>query len=192
MAQMLAMVCNEHKNDWDAHLPHVEYAYNNSVSAATGLAPNEVHIGRLRRLPLTVFNRSYGGGHQSLDRDHLAYCDLARERQQHAYELVREQHALTVARVNGRNSTLSDALLRRPKYMAGGWVWVYNTAAGIRQGLHKGVDNKVFKEKLSLNWIGPFKIVAVGPSPAATQPDGRPLGDKLLYLDLPSNLSACC
>ena len=26
MAQMLAMVCNEHQNDWDVHLPHVEYA----------------------------------------------------------------------------------------------------------------------------------------------------------------------
>ena len=42
MAQMLAMVCNEHQNDWGVHLLHVEYAYNNSVSAATGLAPNEV------------------------------------------------------------------------------------------------------------------------------------------------------
>ena len=80
MAQMLAMVCNEHQNDWDIHLPHVEYAYNNSVSAATGLAPNEVHIGRLPRLPLSVFDRSYGGAHQSLDRDQLAYCDLARDR----------------------------------------------------------------------------------------------------------------
>ena len=45
--QMLAMVCNERLTDWDIHLPHVESAYNNSVSAATGLAPNEVHIGRL-------------------------------------------------------------------------------------------------------------------------------------------------
>ena len=151
MAQMLAMVCNEQQNDWDAHLPHVEYPNNNSVSAATGLAPNEVHIGRLPRLPLAIFDPSYGGAHQSLDRDHLAYCDLARERQQRAYELVREQHALTVTRVNGRISTLSDALLRRPKYVAGGWVWVYDTAATIRQGMRKGVDNKVFKEKLSLN-----------------------------------------
>ena len=114
MAQMLDMVCNEHQNDWDVHVPHVEYAYNNSVSAATGLAPNEVHIGRLPRLPLTVFDRSYGGIHQNLDRDQLVYCDLARERQQRAYELVREQHALTVARLNGRNSALSDALLRAP------------------------------------------------------------------------------
>ena len=112
---MLAMVCNEHLNDWDAHLPHVEYAYNNSVSAATGLVPNEVHIERLPRPPLAIFDRSYGGAHQNLDGDHLAYCDFVRERQQRAYELVREQRALTVARVNGRNSTLSDALLRRPK-----------------------------------------------------------------------------
>ena len=36
---MLAMVCNEHQNDWDVHLPHVEYAYNNSVSAARASPP---------------------------------------------------------------------------------------------------------------------------------------------------------
>ena len=55
MALMLAMVGNELQNDWDLYLPHVESAYNNSASAATGLAPNEVHIGPLPRLPLTVF-----------------------------------------------------------------------------------------------------------------------------------------
>ena len=189
MAQMLDMVCNEHQNDWDVHLPHVEYAYNNSVSAATGIAPNEVHVGRLTRFPLAVFDRSHGGTLQRLDRDHLAYCDFAHERQQQAYELVREQHALTVARINGRNSTLTDALLGRPKYVAGGWVWVYNTADTTRQGLCKGADNKVLKEKLSLNWICSFKIIPVGPSPAHNLPDGRPLGDKLLHLDLPSNMS---
>ena len=137
---------------------------------------------------LTVFNRSYGDAHQNLDRDQLAFCNLARERQQRAYELVLEQHALTVARVNGRNSALSDALLHRSKYTAGGWVWVYNIAATIRQGLRKGADNKVLKEILSLNWTGPFKIIAVGPSSATSNPDGLPLGDKLLYLGLPSNL----
>ena len=122
VAQMLAMFCNEYQNDWDTHFPHVEHAYNNFVSAATDLAPDEVHIGRSPRLPLTVFDRSYGGAHQSLDRDRLVYCDFARERQQRAYELVREQHALTVARVNRRNSTLSVALFCRPNYVASGWV----------------------------------------------------------------------
>ena len=182
------MVCNEHQNDWDVHFPHFEYAYNNSVSAATGLAPNVVHLGRLPRLPITVFDRSYGGAHQSLDRDQLAYCDLARERQQRAYELVREQHALTVTRINSRNSALSDAF-SRPKYVAGGWVWIYNAAATIRQGSRENADYKVVKKKLSLNWTGPFEILSVGPCLATDTPDGRPLGDKLLYLDLPTNLS---
>ena len=77
MAQMLAMVVNERQDDWDLQLPHVEFAYNNSVSAATGLAPNEVHMGRLPRLPLTVFERTGVAGHQSLAGEHLAYCDLA-------------------------------------------------------------------------------------------------------------------
>ena len=69
MAQMLAMVVCERQDDWGAHLPHVEFAYNDSVSAATGLDPNEVHMNRLLRLPLTVFEHPYARGHQSLARD---------------------------------------------------------------------------------------------------------------------------
>ena len=106
MAHMLSMVVNERQNDWDTHLPHAESAYNNSVSAATSLAPNEVHMGRLPRMPLTVFELPNAGGHQSLARDQLAHCDLAKDRQQRAYELVREQHVLTVTRIEGRNSAL--------------------------------------------------------------------------------------
>ena len=65
MAQMLAMVVNELQNNCGEQLPHVEFAYNNSVSATTGLAPNEVHMGRLPRLPLTSFERTGVAGHQS-------------------------------------------------------------------------------------------------------------------------------
>ena len=66
MAQMLAMVVNEQQDDWDLQLPHVEFAHNNLVSAATGLAPNEVRMSRLPRLPVTVFERTGVAGHQSL------------------------------------------------------------------------------------------------------------------------------
>ena len=90
MAQMLVMVVNELQDDWDVHLPHVEFAYNNSVSAGTGLAPNEVHMNRLPRLSLTIFEHHYAQGHQSLACDHLEYCDLAADRQRCAYALVRE------------------------------------------------------------------------------------------------------
>ena len=153
MAQMLAMAANERQDDWDVHLPHVELYYNNSVSAATGLAPNEVHImNRLPRLPLTIFEHHYARGHQSLARDHLEYCDLAADRQRRAYALVREQHALNVSRVERRNSALFDTLKQLSIYTIGGWVWVCNTTATICQGAKSGTEAKVLKEKLSLNW----------------------------------------
>lgn len=74
------MVVNERQNDWGAHLPHVEFAYNSSISTATGLAPNELYIGRLPRFPLTIFEGPHGGRHQSLYRDQLIHCDLATDR----------------------------------------------------------------------------------------------------------------
>lgn len=41
----------KNQNDWDVHLSHVGVAYNNPVSAATGLAPNGNLINYLPRPP---------------------------------------------------------------------------------------------------------------------------------------------
>ena len=169
-------------DDWDAQLPRVEFTHNNSVSAATGLAHNEVHMGRLPCLPLTVFDRSGVACHQSLARDHLAYCDLAR--QQHANDIVREMHSLTVSRVKRRKSALSNALRQVPNFVVGNWVWLCNTASTICQGTKAGTDAKVHKTKFAPNWTRPCKILAVGPCSSSDTPDGTPLWDKLLYLDL--------
>ena len=117
---MLAPVVNELKNNWGEELRHVEFACNSSVRAATSLAPNEVHMGRLPRLPLTIFERNGVTGCQSLARDHFAYCDLVTDRQQRAYDIVREHHALAVSRVECRNSALSDALRPVLKFAVGG------------------------------------------------------------------------
>ena len=127
-------------------------------------------------------------GHKRLARDQLEYVDLAADRQRRPYALVRKHHALNVARAKHRNSVLSDGLRQLPIFAMGGWVWTYNTLATTRQGTKAGTDSKVLKAKLSLNWTGPFKILAVGPSPAEATPDGRPLASKLLFLDLPNDM----
>ena len=150
MAQMLAMVVVEQQDDWDLRLPHVEFASNNSVNAATGLASNEIHMGRLLRLSLAVFERKGMSGHQSLARDHLAYCDLATDGQQRAYDIVRKPHALTVFRVTCRNSALAGALRPTPKFVVGGWAWVYNSASIIRQHVKANTDARVLKAKFAL------------------------------------------
>ena len=141
---MLAMVRNDRHDGWDVHLQHVELAYNNFVSAATRLAPNEVHMNHAPCLLLSVFEHHYA-------RYHLEYWDLAADRKRRANALFREQHALTVSRVECRNSALSNAFKQLPTYTVGGWVWVYNTVATIRLGAEAGTDATVFKEKLSLH-----------------------------------------
>ena len=111
---------------------------------------------------------------------HLAYYDVATDRQQHAYDVIREHHALTVSRVERRNSAPSDVLRAVLKFPAGGWVWTYNTAATIRQGAKTDTDAKVLKAKLSRNWTCTYKTPSVGPCTTADTLDGSPLGDKLL------------
>ena len=127
-------------------------------------------------------------GHQNLARDHLAYCDLATARQERANDIVRAHHALTVSRVNRRNSALADALHPAPNFATGGWAWVYDSDFTILQGVKANTDAKVLKAKLALNWTGPYKILAASPCSAAETPDNSPLGSNLLYLDLPSDL----
>ncbi|CAB1099587.1 unnamed protein product [Ectocarpus sp. CCAP 1310/34] len=189
MAQMLAVVGNEQQNDWDVHLPHIEFAYNDSVNQSTGLPRNEIHIGRIPRLLLSVFDHPTVGGDQSVARDQLEYCNLAVHRQRWAYELVREYNALNILPVERRISSLLDAIHKLPHFTVGGWAWVYSTAATIRQGVQKGTDQQVLKAKFAPSWTGPYKVFAVGPASADATPDGRPLARKLLYLDLPSDLS---
>ena len=55
-------------------------------------------------------------------------------------------------------------------------------------GCEGEADAKVLQAKLALTWMGPYKVVAVGPCSAAETPDGSPLGRNLFYLDLPSDL----
>ena len=141
-------------------------------------------MGRLPRLPLTIFEGTGVAGHQSLAHDHLAHCDLT-DRQQRAYDIVREHHAVTISGVECRNSALSHALRPVPECAVGGWVWVYSTTAAIRMGAKTDTDAKVLKAKLSFNCTGPYKALAVGPCTPAGTPDGSRLGDKLLHWDLP-------
>ena len=183
---MLSMVVNDRQNNWNLHLSHVMLSYNNSVNAATGLSPNELHLGRYPRLPITVFERHTFDGHQGLDQDQMSYHALARARQRKAFTLVREQHAINASRIERSNTALYNLMHKRPTWKVGDWVWVYNSQSTIRQGTDRSANETALKTKLSLNWTGPFKILTVGPS--SSSPDGKPVGDKLLYLDLPRDL----
>lgn len=58
-------------------------------------------------------------------RNHVEHGD----RQRRVHALVREQHTLTVSRMERHNSALSDAI-----HIVCSWVWTYNNVATTRQG----------------------------------------------------------
>ena len=65
---------------------------------------------------------------------------------------------------------------------------MYNAAVTIRQRAKPDTDAKVLKAKFSLNWTGPYKLLAVAPCSSVNTPDGSRLGAKLLPLDLPFDM----
>ena len=188
MAQMLAMAVNERQDDWDLRHPHVEFAYNNSVTAATGLELNEVHTGRLPRLLLTVFERTGVAGHPRLAHDHLAYFDFATNRQHSVDCTVRKHHASPFL---GLITETPPSPTRCVRHLNLAWVVGHgykNPASTVRQGVKANMDAEVVKAKRAVNWTGPYKVRAVDPCSSADTLDSSPLGENLLYLDLPSDL----
>lgn len=173
---MLAVSVDERQHDWGIVLPDIEFASDNSVNQATDLVPNEIHTGRLPRLPLSLFDLPAVSGHQCMKRDQLVYYNLAVDRQRYGYSLVREYRRSKFVKIHSNP----------PVFEVGNWVWVYsNSAATIRQEAIKSTVNLVLKAKFSLPLTIPSQILAVGLAPASNTPDDHPLERNRLYLDLP-------
>ena len=115
LCQMLSYLVVDNQSNWDESLPHAISAHNNNVSRGTGLAPNEVHIGRYPRMPMTILEGRGVRGHQGLKADQLDYLQLMRERQVKAYELVRQEDFLIKAKHEARNQEIEELANRRPK-----------------------------------------------------------------------------
>lgn len=194
LCQMLSHLVVDDQKDWDNMLTHAVAAHNNNVSRGTGLAPNQVHIGRYTRLPMTILEDRGARGHQSLKQDQLDYLNLMRDRQIKAYQLVREEDRLIKAKHDAANEALVDRLSSRPKVEAGDWVWLYHDQSAVTGGGKHvlrtpavgtgGRKSQALVSKLAYCWTGPYKVILVGPGTAA---DGRMVGPKLLLIDVKKN-----
>ena len=88
-----------------------------------------------------------------------------------------------MSKIQRSNTKLLAILHKLPNFEVGNWVWIYNSEATVGQGV--STDNLRLVTKLSLNWTSLYKILVVGPG---LGPDGRPVADKTLYLDLPTDM----
>lgn len=100
------------KNDWGERILRVAVPNTSSISAATKLVPDKVHImSRFPQLPLAVFEHTGVAGYQSLFCYQLARCELETVGQRRSYAIVRARHAPAVSRLDDyRNSGLFDVL----------------------------------------------------------------------------------
>ena len=131
---MLSHLIADNQTNWNELLLHAIATYNNSVSRGTGLAPNEVHIGRYPRLSMTTLEGRGARSHQKLRREQLDFLQLMRERQNMAYELVRKDGFLIKAKHQAANETLNSIFRQRPNFAAGQWVRVYDDKSTISGG----------------------------------------------------------
>lgn len=169
----------------------MDFAKHPNVSRGTGLAPNEVHIGRYIRLPMTILEGRGVKGHQNLKKDQLEYLDLVRDRQIRAYNLVREEDKLLKARHDKANDKLAAKFSKIIKIKTGDWIWLYNDASAVTGG-GKRVLKIPTKEvgatksfaliaKLAYCWTGPYKVLLADPGET---PQREKVGPKLLLIDV--------
>lgn len=156
------------------------------MNAVTGLSPNDVHTSRLPCLPLFVFEPDETSAVTrawSATRPHI---HQPRHRPKTTRVLPR-QRALPLHH-------LASATPKRLHYgrpLSFPFFHCRELGLGVQLRPHhtQGCSKRhVPTTKLALNWHRPSRALAVGPTPACDTPDNRPLQDKLLFLDLSSDL----
>ena len=103
---MLSYLIADNQVSWNRMLLHIIAAHNNKVSKGTGMALNEIYIGRYPRQPMTTLEGSGFRGHQSEKKDQLGCLELMRDTQVREYRLIREEET--------RNTNLPRRVLMRP------------------------------------------------------------------------------
>ncbi len=188
VCQMLAHLIVDNQKDWDVMLGHVVAAHNNNVSRGTGLAPNQIHIGRYARVPMTILEGRDVPTGLGMKQEQLEYVRRMREKQLKAYELVRKEDQLTKDKYKESNEQVEEYVGKREKIDKDDWVLVYDDKSTIAGGgehvLKENYGRKrsfALSGKLSHNWTGPYKVLLVGPGKTS---EGQEVGSKLLYLEI--------
>ena len=139
LQQMLSMFVNEHRDDWDDHLPYVMMAYRSSVQESTGCTPNMLFFGREITVPVDVmFGRPKEEQQPGCP---IEYVEWVRRATGEAFEFARENLGKSAVRQERLYNRRSD--IRR--YNIGDWVWRWYPPKA--------------KEKLGKGWTGPYLIL---------------------------------
>ena len=135
--QMLAVLVNEARDNWDDHLPYVMLAYRSSVQESTKFTPNRLMLGREVSLPIDLMVPKLPGDE---DQCSVLYAEWVKNATNEAFQLVRDNLKLSAQRQKKYYDRNSGPQI----FKEGEWVWYYYPPKA--------------KEKLGQPWQGPYLI----------------------------------
>lgn len=158
--QMLRAYISPHHDDWDKHLAAVEFAYNNSEQASTGMTPFYLNYGRHPETPLSIQS---GIDVQTEDKSTDAFV------QRLATDLQRAKDTLTTAQE--RQCEQANKKRKDHTFAVGDMVWLSRRFMEHLSHRHDVAGTKkVFRQSR----YGPFEVVKV-------------VGDNAYQLKLPKH-----
>lgn len=141
LEEMLRSYVNTHHNDWDKHLPMLEFAYNNSVNASTGYSPFYLNYGYHPNVPAALSNPQASTSNPTA----TAF----------AQELATHLSAAraNLERAQAAQARASDRRRRDLQFSVGDQVLLATADLALKES---GQTNKLLPP-----WVGPFKVLAV-------------------------------
>ena len=132
LEQILRLYVNSSHDDWDSILPFAEFAYNDTVSAATGLTPFEIDTGQ--HPSRTGFSPQNGG-----NRDAKNFVDKVKVFSNIAKDAIQKSQEYQVKYANQYR--------REVQFKIGDFVMVHKSAFTFNV------------PKLGPVWFGPYKVL---------------------------------
>ena len=124
------------EGDWDLWLNEATYAYNTSIHTSTGFSPAELMFGRKYRIPLDIM---FGTDKNGVSNDNSV--TQFKKNLEHMYEMANE-----------------SMNTRQTKYLSYYNSEVYDDPLNRNELVYRYLPRKQ-REKLSLKWTGPCKIL---------------------------------
>ncbi|CAC5426234.1 unnamed protein product [Mytilus coruscus] len=138
LKQMLSMFVNEHRNDWDEHIPYLMMAYRSTVHSTTKCTPNSLMLRREIRCPVDLM---FGLPNTVNDFCRIEYVEWVKNTLTEAYKHVYD-HSGQAAQ---RQKSYYDRGLKVRKLEPNCWVWRWYPPKR--------------NQTLGLGWTGPYLVI---------------------------------
>lgn len=139
LQNILCLFVNEHRNDWDDHLPFITMAYRATQHASSHCTPNILMFGHEIRCPVDLM---FGlpQGQPSIPCP-IAYVEWVQQALNKAFQFAHKHLGLSAT----RQKETYDKNLKIREFEENSFVWRW----------YPPEANK----KLGLGWIGPYKVI---------------------------------